>query len=180
MQKLFSKNNMLNVSSTGGPMALGILEETAAQYTSRMAFDDRRIGAAAIYCSDGRFGEQMDEFLHEGLGLPRYDRVAVPGGAACLADHTLAYYEQESLSRQLRFLIESHSLRRLVLIAHQDCGFYRDVWLGSRTLLQQQATDLEKAADRIRRWNLRVEIEAYFAIQADGLISFQRWPIAST
>ena len=54
-------------------------------FVSQTPFDHQRIGAAAVYCSDGRYGEQMDEFLHQGLGLPRYDRVAVPGGAACLA-----------------------------------------------------------------------------------------------
>ena len=39
------------------------------------------LGAAAVYCSDGRYGEHMDDFLHNCLGLPRYDRVAIPGGA---------------------------------------------------------------------------------------------------
>src|SRR4051794_24997433 len=71
-----------------------------AVYVSGTAFDDRRVGAAAVYCSDGRFGDPMDEFLHAGLGLPRYDRVAVPGGAACLAGHLDAYHEGHALSRQ--------------------------------------------------------------------------------
>ena len=35
-----------------------------------------------FYCSDGRWGEAFDEFCHAGLGLPRYDRFAVPGGPA--------------------------------------------------------------------------------------------------
>jgi len=51
-------------------------------FISPTPFDENRVRAAAVYCSDGRFGEQMDEFLHAGLSLPRYDRVAVPGGAA--------------------------------------------------------------------------------------------------
>src|SRR6266480_221267 len=100
-------------------------------FASRTPFDENRVGAAAVYCSDGRYGEQMDEFLHEGLGVPHYDRVAVPGGAACLAGHSNCVYEKESLERQLKFLIETHDLNRLIFIAHQDCGFYRDVWLGS-------------------------------------------------
>src|SRR5215218_8723079 len=118
-----------------------------AIYASRTAFDERRVGAAAVYCSDGRFGDQMDEFLHAGLGLPRYDRVAVPGGAACLAGHTHAYHEKSALERQLDFLITAHGLTRIVLIAHEGCAFYRDVWLGRRTLEQQQGVDLEKAAE---------------------------------
>ena len=52
-----------------------------------------RIHAASIYCSDGRFGEQMDEFLHQGLGLPRYDRLAVPGGPACCSGELSVFWE---------------------------------------------------------------------------------------
>src|SRR5262245_62890171 len=44
-----------------------------------------RIGAMAIYCSDGRWGEAMDEFCHRHLQIPRYDRWAVPGGPAWVA-----------------------------------------------------------------------------------------------
>ena len=40
-------------------------------FISSLAFDGARIHAASIYCSDGRVGEQIDEFLHEGLHLPR-------------------------------------------------------------------------------------------------------------
>ena len=39
-----------------------------AIYTATRPFDARRVGAAAVYCSDGRYGEQMDQFLHEGSG----------------------------------------------------------------------------------------------------------------
>src|SRR5216684_6371639 len=44
-----------------------------------------RIGAGAIYCSDGRWGEAFDEFCHRHLQIPRYDRLAVAGGPAWLA-----------------------------------------------------------------------------------------------
>ena len=76
-------------------------------YQSSVRFDENRIRAAAIYCSDGRFGEQCDDFLHNALQLPRYDRLAVPGGAACLAGHFLAHREEDALVEQLRFLIRA-------------------------------------------------------------------------
>jgi len=144
-------------------------------YASRLPFDERRVGAAAVYCSDGRFGEQMDEFLHEQLRLPRYDRLAVPGGAACLAGHALFHYERAALERQLRFLVDAHGLRRVVLIAHQDCAFYRDLWLGGRTLADQQAIDLENAADQIRSWCPGIAVEAYYARKVDGQIALDLW-----
>src|SRR4051794_833176 len=148
---------------------------TSHQYISRLGYDDQRVGAAAVYCSDGRFGEQMDEFLHEALGLPRYDRVAVPGGAACLAGHTCAYHERTALERQLAFLIRGHKLNRVVLIAHEGCGFYRDIWLGQRTLKEQQAVDLRKAADQIRSVHPNIQVEMYFATKLNGNVVFERF-----
>jgi hypothetical protein len=135
--------------------AVGLVTATErlGVFESAYPFDERRVGAAAIYCSDGRFGDQMDEFLHLGLGLPRYDRVAVPGGCACLAGHTCAYYERSALERQVRFLIEEHKLRRVVLIAHDGCAFYKEIWTGMRTVEQIQASDLAKAAECVRMWS---------------------------
>jgi hypothetical protein len=145
-------------------------------YTSRHPFDEERVGAAAVYCSDGRFGEQMDEFLHEGLGLPRYDRVAIPGGAACLAGHGRAAFERAALERQLRFLIESHALTRVVFIAHQDCLFYRGIPLGKRTIAEQQSIDLVKAAECVKLWCPHVEIDSYLARRVEGRVTFEPWP----
>src|SRR4051812_44179087 len=139
-------------------------------YVSSIPFEAERVGAAAVYCADGRFGDQMDEFLHLGLGLPRYDRVAVPGGAACLADHLQAMRERSALERQLRFLIEAHELRRVVLIAHQDCGFYKTVRWRARSLEEQQSADLALAARRIADYVRGVEVEAYIAKRVEGCV----------
>jgi len=148
-----------------------------AGFVSQIAFDEHRVGAAAVYCSDGRYGEQMDEFLHAGLGLPRYDRLALPGGAACLADYLVkSYHEKLALERELEFLIKAHELRRVVLIAHQGCGFYKDLWTGGgRTVEQQQAIDLRQAAEQIRASNRGLSVEAYFARRVDGRVVFEDW-----
>ena len=146
-----------------------------AFYVAKTPFDEHRVGAAAVYCSDGRFGDQMDEFLHHALELPRYDRVAVPGGAACLADHSLMFHEQSALQRQIEFLIAEHGLRRVVLIAHDGCAFYKTLWTGSRTVEQQQFEDIRRASDRIRLWNSAVDVETYFARKVGGRVTFERW-----
>ena len=53
-----------------------------AIFTSGERWQHERIGALALYCSDGRWGEAFDEFCHRRLLIPRYDRWAVPGGPA--------------------------------------------------------------------------------------------------
>jgi hypothetical protein len=143
-------------------------------FTSTVPFDAERIGAAAVYCSDGRYGDQMDEFLHRALGLPRYDRVAAPGGPACAAGHSVAIRDQGAIEKQLRFLITAHELDRVVLIAHQDCGFYQHLKLWGTTVEQQQRIDMAKAAQVIRGYGDGLSVEAYFARKVDGKVRFER------
>jgi hypothetical protein len=152
--------------------------DDSKSYQSPLGFDEKRIHAAAIYCSDGRFGEHFDEFLHNGLRLPRYDRLAVPGGAACLAGHFLACREEDGLSEQLRFLIRAHGLERLVLIAHQDCAFYRErLHVPPAQLETRQAEDIRVAIERVRSLARSLAVEAFFARkQADGTIRFEPLP----
>ena len=87
-------------------------------YTSELPFEEGGIPAAAVYCSDGRFGELFDDFLYGALDLPRYDRLAVPGGAACLAGHFAAYKEGDALAAQLEFLVHAHALPRVGAVDH--------------------------------------------------------------
>ncbi len=144
-------------------------------YESPLRFDENRIRAAAVYCSDGRFGEHVDDFLKNALKLPRYDRLAVPGGAACLAGHLFAYREEWGLVEQLHFLIRAHALERLVLIAHQDCAFYSEhMRVSSVPLETRQREDLQTAAGRIRSFAPGLLVEIFFARKhLDGTIRFE-------
>jgi hypothetical protein len=151
-----------------------------ASFTSPLPFVHERIGAAAVYCSDGRYGEAMDEFLHDCLGLPHYDRVAIPGGAACLAGHLLAMRERGALDRQIRFLVESHDLSRVVLIAHQDCGFYKhNVHPGKlrqKPLEEIQFADLAAVAALLHDFRRDLAVDAYFARRVEDHIRFDPVP----
>ena len=95
-------------------------------YRSPVPYEAARINAAAVYCSDGRIGDHMDEFLHQGLALPRYDRVACPGGPVALAGRLLAFWESRGVLEQLRFLVRVHEVRQVVLIAHGGCAYYQE------------------------------------------------------
>jgi hypothetical protein len=144
------------------------------RYFSSLPFDDERIHAASIYCSDGRFGEQMDEFLHNSLGLPRYDRVAVPGGAACMGGHLMMHHEAQALERQLSFLINCHGLTRIVMIAHDGCAFYKGLWLSEMSIEKQQAADMHRAAEQIRSHHPKIAVESWFARKVNGKIGFEK------
>jgi hypothetical protein len=150
-------------------------EDNATVYESSVRFDESRIRAAALYCSDGRFGEQIDDFLHNGLKLPRCDRLVVPGGAASLAGHFLAFREEEGLLEQLRFLIRFHELQRIVLVAHHDCAFYTErLHVPSPQLEARQREDLQAAAERLRSFSRSLVVEEFFARKhLDGTVRFE-------
>ncbi len=133
-------------------------------YESRLPYEASRIRAAAVYCSDGRVGEHFDDFLQNGLNLPRYDRVALPGGPACLASHPEALLEEQGVVDELKFLVEVHQLKKLVLISHQSCAFYTSrLSLTEPRLELVQKADLVRAAAYVHRVTGLKEIEAYFA-----------------
>jgi hypothetical protein len=143
-------------------------------YESRLPYEASRIRAAALYCSDGRIGEHFDDFLQNGLGLPRYDRVALPGGPACLASHPQAHLEEQGVVDELKFLVEVHGLRRVVLIAHQGCAFYATrLELAEPRLELVQRADLVRAAAYVHRVTGIAQIEAYFARLGESRIRFE-------
>ncbi|MBS1709867.1 MAG: hypothetical protein JSS65_14230 [Armatimonadetes bacterium] len=143
-------------------------------YESRVHYDFERIHAAAIYCSDGRVGEHFDDFLTHGLQLPRYDRVTLPGGPACLAGHPEATIQESGVVDELHFLVEVHQLKRVVLIAHQGCAFYASrLGLSEPRLELVQRADLVRSAAYVHRVTKLDAIEGYFARIVDGKVQFE-------
>ncbi|MCC7388828.1 MAG: hypothetical protein IT431_08670 [Phycisphaerales bacterium] len=143
-------------------------------YKSPVPYEAARIRAAAVYCSDGRVGEHFDDFLQNGLKLPRYDRVALPGGPGCLAGHTEARLEEEGVIDELKFLVDAHGLTKVVLIQHEACAFYAHrLKVGADRMATLQRADLVRAAFQIRRVSSEVEIQAYFARNIAGSIEFE-------
>ena len=143
-------------------------------FESRTPYEPQRIHAAAIYCSDGRLGEHFDDFLSHGLQLPRYDRVALPGGPAALAEHPETSLEHAAVADELKFLVEVHGLDRVVLIQHQNCAFYTNrLNLSGFAVEQQQRDDLRSAAAFVRKVTGVARIDAYFARQMAGHIRFE-------
>ena len=127
-----------------------------------------------MYCSDGRVGEQMDGFLHEGLSLPRYDRLACPGGPAALAGRLMAFWECRGVEDQLRFLVRSHKLQQVVLIAHQGCVYYSGrLAIPARSLEAEQRKDLVQAAATVQRIGEDLRVLAYFARRVGDRVRFE-------
>lgn len=103
-------------------------------------------GNLALFCSDERFVDATMEFLKHGCGLSRCDLLVTPGGPAFIAE------KNELLLHRLRFLAEHHHLKRLVLVAHEDCGHYkiREKKLTPDELKKKQREETMASAERMR------------------------------
>jgi hypothetical protein len=163
-------------------------------FTSTDAWNDKRVGALAVYCSDGRWNQAFDEFCHRGLSIPRYDRFAVPGGPAWFAQDDRAHPELfKAAHGQIDFLVRTHALDRVVLFTHWGCGFYRErqgkgtgVAVGTgasagtasgvnaRDTWPRQLDDVRAAATTLRVWFPSVQVESYLAMRIGSQMSFHR------
>src|SRR5215510_13155089 len=122
-----------------------------AAYHATERWHPERIGALALYCSDGRWGEAFDEFCHKCLHIPRYDRWAVPGGPAWLAAAEASGDFAQAARAQLDFLVGVHELQRIVLITHFGCAAYgHRLKRSAEDCLPEQIVDLQTAAKSLR------------------------------
>lgn len=84
--------------------------------------------AIVLHCSDPRFQTAFEPFIENELGLHKgqYIPVVVGGGAGVLANPERRPKEFKFLKDRFE-LFHGHfaSLRRLVLINHEDCLYYR-------------------------------------------------------
>lgn len=147
-------------------------------FQSSHPFEPERVHAMAVYCSDGRYGDHIDEFLHGYLSLPNYDRVAIAGGPAWLTQRRSSGLLQHGMLRdQIDLLVTAHVLHRAVLIAHYGCAYYLHRCGGdAETVLPFQIQDLHDAAATLRGWHPTLRVETYFARVQDGRVLFAAIP----
>ena len=75
---------------------------------------------------------------------------------------------------ELKFLVEVHQLRRIVLIAHEGCAFYTTrLELKDRRLELLLRSDLVRAAACVRRVTGIEHIEAYYARHVRNAVGFE-------
>ena len=159
---------------TGSAIDLGP-DLPLAVFTSTERWHPERIGALAIYCSDGRWGEAFDEFCHKHLQIPRYDRLALAGGPAWLAEPEGGSELSRAVRDQLDFLIRVHELGQIVLITHYGCAHYGHL-LGQppRECLPAQCADVRAAAAQLRARYPEIAVDGYLAMRRENYLSFHR------
>jgi hypothetical protein len=160
------------------PLDLGPHLPMVAYHATEQWHPDR-IGALALYCSDGRWGEAFDEFCHRHLLIPRYDRWAVPGGPAWLAARPGDEALLGAARTQLDFLVRAHGLEQFVLISHYGCAWYgHRLGRPAEDCLLAQLADLRAAAAVLRGWYPGLRVEGYLAMREQAWLSFHQLDVS--
>jgi hypothetical protein len=94
-------------------------------FVAKTRFKANYPNALAIYCSDGRFTEAVEELLHH-LGHQRLDTLTLPGGPGLLNPWASgSVLESQHVKNAAEMLIKNHGITEVVLLAHAGCGHYK-------------------------------------------------------
>lgn len=149
---------------------------------TRLPWHRERPHALVVACSDGRLQENLDDFLHRELGIANYDRLYAPGGGGALATGGYELLRADLLLRELRFLLEAHPVRDLIVVFHGPagdgpeeacCGDYRRKFptASADEIRREQARDAEalKALD----WGSEVRVRVFCCeVRGDDTVQF--------
>ena len=134
--------------------------------------------ALAIHCSDHRFQEGFREFLSEGLGLTSYSIIAIPGGGNFPSLTEIMPKYAKAAYQSMSFMIKRTGARRIILMGHEDCLFFKDnlrFYFADEHLHEKQLASLRRARKELRERFEEVTFEIYFAdATSDNRIQFLR------
>jgi nitrogen regulatory protein PII-like uncharacterized protein len=144
----------------------------APPFLAQKPFEASHPDAFAIYCSDGRFTDAVEELLH-GLGHARLDTLTLPGGPALFNPWLAGMSPSLTVGEAAKFLIESHAIKRAILIAHEGCGFYATHYRGVKAseIKKHQEDDLRRAREALKPTGVAVFL--YVAVVADARVRFE-------
>lgn len=131
--------------------------------------------ALVVQCSDPRYQPHFHDFLRRGLKLERYALLAVPGGAQFLT--LVDYLPKFSWAgwRWVKFIGDIAPPSRVILIAHDDCLWYKHVRRGKPAEIHaKQLDDLRRVEAGVRERFDNVHTELYYARLEEGAATFEQ------
>ena len=134
-------------------------------YATTLPWNDEATETLVIHCGDHRFQAHIDEFVREGLKRKSFDRLALPGGPQFLiAGSYLPKFEWAG-RRWAKYLAKQHGIREIICLAHENCGWYRNITVGNVTLpllKERQISDLKKAREVLQGMFGGIKVELYY------------------
>jgi carbonic anhydrase len=143
-------------------------------FVAKTSYEATHPHVLAVYCSDGRFTEAVEELAHH-LGHERIDTLTLPGGPGLLNRWSADYMESDMVTRAASFLIRGHHIQEVLLLAHAGCGYYqsRHGALGAEFIAEQQLKDLDAAAQELGKAFPGITVHKYFVRPKGQKIVFE-------
>jgi hypothetical protein len=123
-----------------------------------------------VHCIDPRFQENIQSFLDRDLGMSQSERaqLAIPGGVQAMTLKKYLPKFEWAMRKWLSFMDELNHFERIILIAHDDCFWYKEARftavksrLMKATEEERQIEDLNLAAIMIGELIPRASIDLY-------------------
>ena len=122
-------------------------------------FNSHFSGRLVIFCSDERFIKANLEFIKNFLKIHGSDLMVLPGG------HVFIINNEPDLMERLKNLIDAHKIKKIILISHSDCGYYKKKFenLSEEDILEKQMGDNQKAINRLEKLFKDISINVFHA-----------------
>lgn len=130
--------------------------------------------ALAMYCSDGRFTESVEELLRS-LGHERLDTLTVPGGPCLLELTSSSIAAVENMRSACSFLVVAHHIEEAILLSHEGCGYYRSRFPidSPESMKARQLADLRGAARWLAQTHPKTRVRIFHAVVRDEHVDFE-------
>jgi hypothetical protein len=140
---------------------------------AKVPFDAKHPSALAMYCSDGRFTDAVEELLHT-LGHPRLDTLTIPGGPALLDLTSSTLGGVDVMRSAASFLIRAHKITHVVLLGHDGCGYYKSrfPYESPEAMHRRQISDLNQASRWLKGEHEGLSVAVYFAVPDGKRVRF--------
>ena len=106
-----------------------------------------RTEAIVVHCIDFRFQEYLDAWIDTNFGYGLYNRVSLAGGIL----------DFETVLKQVKISLDLHSIKKAVLINHEDCGAY-----GKAGDYARHKSDLQEAKQKLEALFPHLKVETYY------------------
>ncbi len=130
--------------------------------------------ALVIHCGDPRFQTAFRRFITEELGIKHYALVVLGGGVHAFGAQTFMPKNFKILWEQVKFFVKEQGVKRVIIINHEDCGWYHKLrgFHPTVDLPLKGRLDLRQAAVTLLKDFAGIEVESYWAAIENDHIFF--------
>ena len=133
----------------------------------------------AVVCSGTGFTSLAIRFIEEKNNLEEkdYDLLAIPGSIHSLAIASRRFrLHRKVLEEQISFLVEKHGLKRVFVLEHENCAWFKELSESDKAFFEKSQDDVFKEALQLIQSLLprNTLVEAWQAREKEGKVEFEK------